>query len=416
MFLIFRNYPLLLIYSFIVFVLIFGVYQDSGFVYLPSIFAYFGMFLLTFLALNHFINKDKVFLMFESGKLSLNIDKLFKYFAVFSGVFTILHYYQMGQIPIITALIIEDYDAIVHLRTNVFLNAHPFFVYGSSFLLKAIMPFLVLYFYMTKQKSWLIPIIIIFAFYSVSLIAKSYVLTLFLPVTVYSFLNKKFLDSIIFSAIFIGGIYFLIYATNPQLQPDNADFKKEVKEDHNDSEIFDLDEGMSDMIAPANSLIYTRIILVPGKMVSDWFRVIPNEKPFLNGAGYRFIAPFIGTEFVEYSKELYAVFYPHFAEKGFEGTVNVASFMYEYANFGFIGLLLSGLILALIIFFVELLYKNDLSLKISLNTFYILMLSSSALSTIIFSGGWFMVVFLFILYKIGQNKNQISIAQPIVQA
>ena len=79
-------------------------------------------------------------------------------------------------------------------------------------------------------------------------------------------------------------------------------------------------------------------------MVSQWFQKIPKNKPFLHENGYGFICKIKGIKHVEYSKVLYPIIRPKYAARGLKGSVNTASFMYEYSNFGNTGLVLISFI------------------------------------------------------------------------
>ena len=103
--------------------------------------------------------------------------------------------------------------------------------------------------------------------------------------------------------------------------------------------------------------------------------------------------------------ELYPIIYPEFAKRGFSGTVNVASFMYDYVNFGVFGFLLSAVSIALIFNIVEFVFKSNFVALFSLNAFYVLMLSSSSLSTLLFSGGWGLIIVLFMLINFYNTSN-----------
>jgi len=198
-------------------------------------------------------------------------------------------------------------------------------------------------------------------------------------------MNKKFLSAAFFSASVVAGIFMLVYITNPGLRSVNEVVKPETK--------------TQKPIVTANRMLAERVILLPGEIVSKWFDIIPEQKPFLYGCGYRFLAPILGCSYVEYQTELYPVFFPDYARRGFKGTVNTASFVYDYANFGKVGLVISGILLSILIFFIENLFEFDLVFNLSLNAFYVFMLSSSALSTLLFSGGWALILLLFFVYK-----------------
>lgn len=147
-----------------------------------------------------------------------------------------------------------------------------------------------------------------------------------------------------------------------------------------------------------------RLFVVPGRVVSDWFETIPAKKPFLYGDGYRVLAKIRGREYHNYAKELYAIIQPEFASQGLAGSVNVASFMYEYSNFGTAGMVLSGFMLALLFILVETFFADNFKIKLSLNLFPVLLLSSGAITTLMFSGGWgFSILFYFLFLK---NKSE----------
>ena len=72
--------------------------------------------------------------------------------------------------------------------------------------------------------------------------------------------------------------------------------------------------------------------------------------------------------------------------------------MYEYSNFGRTGLILSALLLGFLLCFIELIFGSNMLLKTSLNLFPIFMLSSGALTTALFSGGWGLIIILYYIF------------------
>jgi len=170
--------------------------------------------------------------------------------------------------------------------------------------------------------------------------------------------------------------------------------ESEVKIDEN--YLSNLRKGIN----TSSSSITNRIFLLPGAMVNSWFKVIPEKKPFLNGRGYRFLAPFHGEKgYEDYNQLLYRLIYPGFAKRGFQGNVNVASFMYEYANFGRWGLVLGGVLIGLALFFIEKIFEGFGLVKLALNGMFVFFLSSIAYTTLLFSGGWVFTVLLFLILK-----------------
>jgi hypothetical protein len=254
-----------------------------------------------------------------------------------------------------------------------------------------VLPFLLLYFLHKRDYKKYALLSVFGFFYCLSLMQKSFILTIFLPSIVYSLFYIKKLWKIFGINIFtvLIYIYVLLYVTNPALR--GVEIPKEVKEKPS----IEFDER-NKIFAYA---IYKRVLLIPGKMVADWFKHVPADKPFLKGCGYRFLAPVLNCEFHNYAQELYPIFYPEYAKRGIQGNVNVAHFVYDYANFGWKGLLLSGFVMGILLSLIEILFLESIVYKFSINIFYILMLSSSALTTLLFSGGWGLMILLYLLFK-----------------
>ena len=148
-----------------------------------------------------------------------------------------------------------------------------------------------------------------------------------------------------------------------------------------------------------------RVVIVPGETISQWFIVIPEKKPYLYGDGYPFIAKLRARKYIDYSKELYPILKPDYAKKGLSGTVNVASFVREYSNFGYLGLFLGGALIALVLVFIDKMFLGYENFYYSINLFPIFLFSSSSILTILFSGGWFLFILLFFIFCKSYNQQ-----------
>ena len=149
-----------------------------------------------------------------------------------------------------------------------------------------------------------------------------------------------------------------------------------------------------------------RILIVPGKTITGWFKHIPKDLPYQNGSGYRFAKFITKKEYSNYAKELYPLMYPTYAARGLQGNVNVASFMYDYANFGWKGFIISGISIGLLFVFIEWLFMDRFVLKLSINTIPVLLLSSQAITTALFSGGWGLMLLLYFLFRKKEGFNK----------
>jgi hypothetical protein len=110
-------------------------------------------------------------------------------------------------------------------------------------------------------------------------------------------------------------------------------------------------------------------------------------------------------KYIDYSKELYPILKPNYAKKGLSGTVNVASFVREYSNFGYLGLFLGGAIIALVLVFIDKIFLGYENFYYSINLFPIFLFSSSSILTILFSGGWFVFILLFFIFCKSYNQR-----------
>jgi len=266
-------------------------------------------------------------------------------------------------------------------------------------MIRGIIPFTLLYFSLKNKPLFyfLIPIVI---FYSISLMQKSLIVSIMIPLILYSITNRSYLKSIAYTAIAIVGVFILVYATNPNLRATQEEIHAEMlKNGH-----LYLEEENTSMIGgflSASDLIYTRIFVTTGLASGYWFEKIPSTFPYAKGCGYHFLAPMIGCNFndFDYSHIIYDITYIKEAKIGLKGTVTVANFVYDYANFGYWGLLYSGIILAAFLVFLEKIFANSFKWIISLNALFIFWLSSGAFHTLLFSGGWIITIFMFFILK-----------------
>lgn len=390
-----------LIYLFVFTFLLVGVYVFSGFRYFDLLFLYIGVFIGCYFLWKKIFNR--YFHLRTSFQIPELTDNHAKVILLISCGFIVAHFIYLGYIPVLEALNSNDDKYISYLRRKPTEEAHFIWNYLSSFIIKAILPFFILYFYRRSRIHFILAV----AFglgYSIALMPKSNFLTIFLPLLIYVIAKRHFLASLVICTLIYLSMQFISYVANPELRGMVSQNKVEVKENNEQKEGIKVDEGDGFVVRSVKGLM-SRVVVVPGRIVSDWFDLIPERFPFLKGCGYHFLTPFNGCQFVDYSTRLYGALYPEYYNQGVRGSVNVASFMYDYSNFGKWGLIYSAMILSIFFCVVDFLFeKESLLLKLSINFYYILALSSSALSTLLFSGGWGLMILLFFLFKNGLRK------------
>ncbi|HAP00778.1 MAG TPA: hypothetical protein DCQ93_02525 [Bacteroidetes bacterium] len=394
-----NRHNLLFVYCIVLLFLLLGVMSDSGSSYVSYLLVYSGVFLLSYFLLDYLPDRAKPIprkILTVISKLELmNTHKIF--LGILLGVigFILFHFVLLGGIPTIKALGSNDSFEIYSIRHSVTADSPSIINYLSSFILKGVIPFLLLYSFHKYGWKLFSVVFAVSLIYCISLVAKSYVVTSFIPLMIYALYMKHFFRFILFALIIFCGLNFLMFVANPSLR--SGDANKRIVTEHVESKEQGLENSVSNLMH--------RTYYIPGKIVSGWFKAIPSQKPFLYGCGYRFIAPIKNCNYHEYSTELYPILYPEYSKLGYAGTVNVASFMYDYANFGWLGIIYSAIFLALIFLFVNSIFKGNNSIKLFMSIFYVLMLSSSSYLTLFFSGGWGLMIFLFLIFRKDFQSN-----------
>lgn len=301
------------------------------------------------------------------------------------------HLIKMGGSPALESLEMMKTSEVNMHRKEIGSKVHAIWRYLSSINIKAILPFTLLLLLVTKRKMYWI---VFFAglFYTFSLMQKSHVLSFLMPVLLYSLFTKKWLFAIKYSVSICLVIIGLVFISNPPLRNGTNDLVEDAP--------IKVSTGNKSTFQKISSSLLKRVFILPGEMVGNWFEIIPQQKPFLKGKGYLSYCKITHQKYHDYNLELYPVVYPDYAKKGVQGSVNAAHFMRGYSNFGKPGLIQSAVFLAITFLFMNILFKNTaIEMKLTLNLFPIFLLSSGSLTTILFSGGWGLVMVLFWVFK-----------------
>ncbi len=390
-----KNHILIIIYVVVFLILLIGVYSHSGFTYFPLLSIFITTLFLTYYLLNKYLQSN-----FKKIVNKININSKFLYklnFFAFASIlfFIIVHCFYMDGVPLIKALLTSDHLEVSKIRNEITTKCPTWINYLASFYIKAIIPFYIFYFFKSKKYLFFIILYIIGSFYAISLLQKSYIVVITLPVLIFLVFDKKWILVGITSMFIVSSVLFLTKVANPQL--DNQLSTKDVI----------VEKKMEDtsLVAQMIGSLSERILIVPGRIVSIWFTEIPKNYPFLKGCGYNFLSPILGCEYVNYPNILYNKQFPEYAKQGVVGTLVTASFMHEYANFGIIGLFLSGVFLAIILFVINVFLNFDFELLVVINFTSILTLGASAITTLLLSHGWAIILILAVLYKNDLIKN-----------
>lgn len=379
-----------MLYTLVFLLLLFGVMQVSGSKYVPYLLIYFCSFLIFYSTIYRLNSKFSFFNVksdwFKSLGSRLKTSHLI--YASVLGIF--IHFIFLRNIPTWEAYKAMKLSDVVMIRRNITEHMPTWVNYMMSWNLKALIPFTLAILFVRKEQKlyWLFfPIAVIYAFF---MMQKSFILLIMMPVGIIALITRRWLYVVKYAVIAISVVFTLSYVQNVTLRGGFNDIRLEYEKQPSAGNLFDRIFGG----------LTNRIVRVPGKIVVAWFDNIPKEKPFLKGNGYRIVAKVSGGKFHDYARELYPYVYVENAKHGLVGSVNVASFMRGYANFGTWGLIISALFLSIGLVLIESVFDGHLVFKIAFNAFPILMLSSTSLETNLASGGWLLILILFLFYKV----------------
>lgn len=312
---------------------------------------------------------------------SFNCPKLAWVLLGFGGLVAILHLIWLGKIPFMEAWQTRQLSEANLIRKIGSASLPKWLHYASTWSVRAILPTSALFFLIKKNKIGFALSLFVGVFYGLALLQKSLVLWVSIPILLYFLLQRHWIRAILMMA-FTGFLFVLaIFANNPQLHGGVNDLRTPT---HSEQKSSQVSEGL-----------FKRTFIVPGKTLSMWFSHVPKDKAFLYGKDFGLYAKLTGQKTADYNLELYPLFYPAYAKQGVKGSVNAAHFMRSYANFGWWGLPLAAVLLASFFQLLNIVHrKTQGRLAFCLQIFPLLLLSSGSLLTLLFSGGWGLVILL----------------------
>lgn len=395
----FKSHSLAIIYHFIFAVLIYGVIRTSGTVYLKELSIVYSCFLVTYCIGFYTLIKNKFDITFNFK--SINLNKWISILPITSIVLILLHLLYLGDLHAISALKLKTITEVVQLRRSITAESNILVNYIASFNIKGLLPFTLLALLILKKKKLYWILFALGSFYVFCLMQKSFIIVLLAPAFIYSLLKLKWLYLIKYCTVITTVMFSLVLIQNPEISKSEA-ISEELVTTNSEAKNQKSNGKLKTIIIGLEK----RILIVPGKTITGWFKHIPKDLPYQNGSGYRFAKFITQKEYSNYAKELYPLMYPTYAARGLQGNVNVASFMYDYANFGWKGFIISGISIGLLFVFIEWLFMDRFVLKLSINTIPVLLLSSQAITTALFSGGWGLMLLLYFLFRKKEGFNK----------
>jgi hypothetical protein len=308
--------------------------------------------------------------------------KLMRSLMVAAILFVLIDLYFLGGLPMMKALEIHTVKELVAWRTNAYSNVPFFWVYIAGWNLKAILPFIVFYSYRMRWRLAFWFFVLLSSSYAFMLMQKSFCIVVLMPAALWILLSRDWKILFVLVSISFSSVFFISSHHNNVIKHDETFVS--VKSGDASTSVF-------------QGLIH-RVFVIPGEIVSLWLDVVPDKEPFLYGRGYGVLAYAMNQPYENYDLKLYRYWKPSYVKQGVQGRVNTATFMREYSNFGYAGLLIACVFIAFVLYLIQFIFGNDWKSLLSLMGMPVLLLSSSNLLTIFFSGGAFVFLLLYLLF------------------
>lgn len=299
----------------------------------------------------------------------------------------VIHFAYLGAFPILDAARSGSDLDISIVRQKAYLDLPVFMRYASDYSVKALGPaLLLLTYYFRSRLFW--AVLAVGIVYSFGLFARILPVILFLPLLTYQLMQRRWLHFINTLALMIFMLVFVTTTSSITLR--GPAISSRVDDSRRTSIVYTL---------------YERTLIVPGRVMDQWFHYYREPRLREQGCGYRLLAPLLGCTYVHVPTKLYAYYYRENVELGMQGSLNAASFMTEFANFGSEGLVLAALFGGLVFMGVMLIYRSH-PLALPMNLPLIVCAMENNLFTAINSGaGWLVMTFIFIYFFVCSSNE-----------
>ncbi|MGZ6229306.1 MAG: hypothetical protein ACXWMI_00080 [Syntrophales bacterium] len=409
------------IYCVLFLMLFSSVVLESGSTYLGYLVLYFAVLVVAYFTFSRLIG---IFLsgFLGHGKMEVSRNGWPKSFfgtafLICAVLFVIAHFIYLGHVPILTASLEDGYYNIMLVRQSIFFEAPAFYRYVPNLLVKSVFPILLLYFFLTSKKKFWITIVV-GSFYAVALLNKMFIVLLVIPLSIYFISGMKVWRTLFLSIVPVAGVMLIVFAQNPMIRPtlwSDTSYQlsnyfpqsleiESVKRTLSYREKIPVSESAGGFV----DTIYRRVFLVPGQVVSAWFRRIPADIPFAEGCASRPVAWLKGCEFIFLPRLINDLENPVLLKKGIYGTMTAASFMEDYGNFGWKGLILGGLSLGLVLAIVGLIFGTSWRWLLAFNLIPISLLIELPLTTVLLSGGWLLSLLLYLVFHYDLERTVVD--------
>tara|TARA_R110000850_G_scaffold125586_5_gene244034 strand:- start:241 stop:1581 length:1341 start_codon:yes stop_codon:yes gene_type:complete len=402
--------------------LLYSLHLASGLTFIPYVLLYLGALVVAYAAVWYLTGR----LQLRSLKLPFSVggnwpDIASKSLLIASIAFVAAHFLYLGYVPVIDGLLEKEYYAVMLIRQSIFEgDVGAIWRYGPNILVKSVFPFLVFYFAF-QSRFWFILSLLVGGFYAIALMNKIFIILLILPGFIRLVLELRLVHAVALGILPLVGFTILINVQNPHQRPEflveavdwvldsgMPEYRKTMEaRAGNNLKLVSVPRAADvDKVEVVTNSLYIRIVQVPGLVMTDWFENIPAKLSFGHGCGYRWLVPALDCEYRSYAAAINDLEHPELVEMGIHGTMTSASFMEEYANFGTIGLIISGLVFAFILVLLGRLFGTNWKDNLALNMIPLFLMLEMPLSTVILTGGWFLTIILYLLVAFAAESRE----------
>ena len=320
------------------------------------------------------------------------------------GIIALVHFLLLGNVPVLEVLTVETDLGASIVRQQGYFGLPGFMRYASDYAVKAIGPALLLIaYYFRSRLFWMV--LVIGVVYTLGLFARILPIILFLPLLVYLLLLRRWVHlagAIAMVAALVGAITI---TSSIALRESTLHSIEKVMPEEKLSGVVRMPKTKDPLSADHDwrrtstlYALYERALVVPGQVIYQWFDYYDEPARREHGCGYRLLASWVGCSYVPVPSKLYAAFYSEQYDQGMRGSLNAASFMTEYANFGPRGLVLSALMAGCLFVAARVIYRNH-PLALPLNLPLIVSVMEGNIVTAINSGaGWLVMTSIFLIF------------------
>lgn len=321
---------------------------------------------------------------------------------LFAAVF-IAHMVTLGNIPILTALSSNDDHGISVIRQQGYFGLPLWLRYMSDYSFKALGPALLVITYLYRRRLfWFV--LLIGSLYSLAVFVRILPAIFLTPLLLLLLFQRRWLHLALTAALLALLVTVATSASAPDIRntfvPEDSSLNILNQTDKDAAAQYTAAKKVTTDWRTGSAIyaIFERALFIPGQVTDQWFYFYSRPEAREHGCGYRTLARFLGCEYVPVPSKLYQAFYQENTQRGMLGSLNAASFMSDYANFGSIGIVVSTILTALLFCLVTVIYR-DHPLALPLNIPLIMVSMETSIVTALNSGaGWLAMTALFLYF------------------